>query len=90
MSYTMSSPLSFNEDLFIHRVINEYYRSLETDSDVDLFDIIEQLKLEYPDFYEYHQNHYSTTSSLVNIIYYKVSDILDNNYYSDADTDTEN
>ena len=77
----------FNEATFINEVINEYHNRLDQNiDDIDINDIIDELIVSYPDFHEYSRIHYANINNVSAHLYYKISDLLDEEYYSDADT----
>jgi hypothetical protein len=82
----MTTTTPFAEATFIAEVINEYHRRCENEIYDDIYEIVEQLIVRYPDY----QMHYPNISNVTAHLYYTISDILDREYESGADTDIEN
>jgi hypothetical protein len=83
----------FSEANFVSEVINEYHRRCENGVYDDIIDIIEALIVTYPDYPQYFRVHYpniNNTDNMKSHLYYNISDILDDDYESGADTDDEN
>jgi hypothetical protein len=80
---------TFTEETFIAEVINEYHIRCENEIYDDIYDIIDELISRYPDFNAYAQIHYQNINNVSAHLYYKISDILDEDYNSGADTDVE-
>lgn len=85
-----STPNMFSENAFIAEVIQEYFNRCENQIYDDIYNIIEELLQKYSDFQEYKRINYSHINNVEAHLYYKISDLLDNEYNSGADTDGDN